>query len=109
MKNRAVPCKLASVLTAGALLSQCALKDEWSKSAVSPAEPIQVVPLPSGAVAPLPAAPKPYVSKMPVVKPIEGRLLSESTFEINGRKFLQQRIVIREVPLETEQRITQID
>ena len=104
MKTRATLCCTVTALMAGVFLSQCTIKESWRNSALPPSEPIQ-----AGDTTSLQVAPRPQISKMPVVKPVMGRLLSESTFELNGRKFLQQRIVIRENPLETELRVTQVD
>lgn len=46
---------------------------------------------------------------MPKVPAAGGRVVSETNYEMNGRKYLQQRIVIRENPLETEVRTIQIE
>lgn len=48
-------------------------------------------------------------SKMPKVPAAGGRVVSETNYQMNGRKYLQQRIVIRENPLETEVRTIQIE
>lgn len=107
MKNKQTLACLVLALLASSGLSQCTIYDNWLENRHRARNPIIVEPLPQPVASATPTT-APPVPQMPVVKPLSGRLLSEQVFEVDGRKFLQQRIVIRESPLETELRVTQI-
>jgi hypothetical protein len=90
-------------LTACAVVSsQCAMYEQWVEDLGRARNP-EIVKW-----EPVPMPLTPQLSVMPVVTPVKGRLVSESTYAFGGRTFLEQRVVVRESPLETELRITQI-
>ena len=101
-----VPSSAAAVLPTEGTTLGAAPTGSPSSPAPGP-EPFEVVLLKSGGKQPVKSAPP--VSKMPQVPAAGGRVVSETKYEMNGRKYLQQRIVIRENPLETEVRTIQVE
>ena len=98
---------LASVVTFGLVSSQCALYQNWRGEGHSEPDAQFVNSIPSAAVD-FTYEPPHYLPRMPDVGPVAGKLLSERTYEFGGRKYLEQRIMLSENPLETELRVTQI-
>lgn len=95
------------LVTCATVTTQCALYQNW-RPAPAPEEPPQFsnsLPSPQEVFV---YQPPQYVSRMPVVVPVAGTLMSERTYEFGGRKYLEQRILLSEFPLETELRVTQI-
>lgn len=90
-----------------AALSQCALYQNWRGEYVTSENADLSLALPAhddGLSYQLPL----HVSRMPTVALVDRQLLSEKTYSFGGRKYLEQRILLSETPLETELRVTQI-